>query len=116
MENYTFWYHHGDRLGEPESDVDVLEEIESDDGIKEMIKDLYPAIDERNFGFDSSTLEVDGEEPNDEARKFYKLLKDSEEATNPGCKKSKLANLSSSYTLRALVIGEINRLTCYYAC
>ena len=33
VKNYTFWYHHGERLGEPESDVDVLEEIENDDGI-----------------------------------------------------------------------------------
>ena len=33
VKNYTFWYDHGERLGEPESDNDVLEEIENDDGI-----------------------------------------------------------------------------------
>ncbi|XP_073047517.1 uncharacterized protein [Primulina eburnea] len=41
----------------------------------------------------SSSENKHGEEPNDEAKKFYRLLKDSEQPTYPGCDTSKLSVL-----------------------
>ncbi|KAG6503091.1 hypothetical protein ZIOFF_035380 [Zingiber officinale] len=82
MPNYTTWYHHGERFGESSSDDEESEGSDCD----EILRDLYPNMD----GFDRSGLEIgssknkNGEEPNDEAKTFYRLLKDSEQPTYPG--------------------------------
>ncbi|KAH0679094.1 hypothetical protein KY289_020269 [Solanum tuberosum] len=55
IKNYTFWYHHGERLGEPLSkseyefefeyeDGDEVEECESEDVVEELLRDLYPNL------------------------------------------------------------------------
>jgi len=86
IKNYTFWYHHGERLGEPLSesefefeseDGDEVEECESEDEVEELLRDLYPNLD-------GGTTHTDGddlleEEPNVEAKRFYSLLKDFEQ-------------------------------------
>ncbi|KAK6775858.1 hypothetical protein RDI58_026859 [Solanum bulbocastanum] len=52
IRNYTFWYHHGERLGEPlteyefeDKDGDAVEECESEDEVEELLRDLYPNLD-----------------------------------------------------------------------
>ncbi|XP_075515419.1 uncharacterized protein LOC142550065 [Primulina tabacum] len=92
MLNYTTWYHHGERLGESSSDDEESEGSDYD----EILRDLYPNMN----GFHRSGSEIGsssenkhGEEPNDEAKKFYRLLKDSEQPTYPGCDTSKLSVL-----------------------
>ncbi|KAG6493785.1 hypothetical protein ZIOFF_048788 [Zingiber officinale] len=81
MTNYTTWYHHGERFGESSSDDEESEGSDCD----EILRDLYPNMD----GFDRSGLEIgssknkNGEEPNDKAKTFYRLLKDSEQPTYP---------------------------------
>ncbi|KAM3307135.1 hypothetical protein P3S67_008878 [Capsicum chacoense] len=49
IENYTFWFHHGERLGEPISDFededeDAADDFESkdEDEVQELLRDLYP--------------------------------------------------------------------------
>ncbi|KAG6497048.1 hypothetical protein ZIOFF_044934 [Zingiber officinale] len=80
--NYTTWYHYGERFGKSSSDDEESEGSDYD----EILRDLYPDMD----GFDRSGLEIsssknkNGEESNDEAKTFYKLLKDSEQSTYPG--------------------------------
>ncbi|KAH0765148.1 hypothetical protein KY285_001019 [Solanum tuberosum] len=87
IHNYTFWYHHGERLGEPlselvseyedtseDEDGDEVEECESEDEVEELLRDLYPNLDGG-----TSHIECDDlleKEPNDEAKFFYNLLKD----------------------------------------
>ncbi|WMV20185.1 hypothetical protein MTR67_013570 [Solanum verrucosum] len=81
IKSYTFWYHHGEVLGEPESqcedgDDNEVENCENEDEIREILRDFYP----NHYGH---TLDVDcddslEEEPNVEAKKFYSLLGDFE--------------------------------------
>ncbi|KAK6791485.1 hypothetical protein RDI58_010566 [Solanum bulbocastanum] len=102
IKNYTFWYHHGERLCEPLSeskskfefafgDGVQVEECESDDEVQELLRDLYPNLD-------GGTTHVDGddllkEEPNVEAKRFYNLLKDFEQPLYQNSKASKLSSL-----------------------
>ncbi|KAK9083134.1 hypothetical protein Scep_029605 [Stephania cephalantha] len=108
MQNYTFWYHHGERREELDSDTDTyteeLSEFEGDDDIREMLWDVFLGIGENNLGIDSSNLEIRVNEPNDESRKFYKLLSDSEKPVYPSCKTSKLAAV-----IKLLQIKSIGR-------
>ncbi|XP_015168116.1 uncharacterized protein [Solanum tuberosum] len=89
IRNYTFWYHHGERLGEPlsvseskfedtseDEDGDEVEECESEDEVEELLRDLYPNLEGGTTHIDCDDLPE--EEPNAEARKFYNLLKDFE--------------------------------------
>ncbi|XP_019225059.1 PREDICTED: uncharacterized protein LOC109206668 [Nicotiana attenuata] len=82
IQNYTFWYHHGEKFGEPlseseDEDGDELEECESEDEVQELLRDLYPNIDGRTVHIDCDDLIE--EEPNIEAKRFYRLLKDFEQ-------------------------------------
>lgn len=96
IRNYTFWYHHGEVLGEPQSECEVeddneVEDYEDEDKIHEMLWDLYP-------NHDGGTADVNyndllGEEPNVEAKKFYNLLKDFEKPLYQNSKISKLSTL-----------------------
>ncbi|KAG5585215.1 hypothetical protein H5410_045649, partial [Solanum commersonii] len=50
IRNYTFWYHHRERLGEPltefeDEDGDAVEECESEDEVEDLLRDLYPNLD-----------------------------------------------------------------------
>ncbi|PHT64198.1 hypothetical protein T459_31868 [Capsicum annuum] len=80
LQNYTFWFHHGERLGEPlseseskdEHDAEV-EECDSEDEVEELLRYLYPNLD----GGVTHTNCVE-EDPNLVAKQFYKLLSDFE--------------------------------------
>ena len=84
IRNYTFWYHHGERSGEPLSESehddgeqhDVLEEYESEDEVEELLRDLYPNLD--GGATQTGCEDILEEEPNAEAKKYYDLLRDLE--------------------------------------
>ncbi|XP_049345089.1 uncharacterized protein LOC125809514 [Solanum verrucosum] len=102
IKNYTFWYYHGERLGEPLSESESkfefafgdgveVEECESEDEVEELLRDLYPNLD-------GGTTHANGddlleEEPNVEAKRFYSLLKDFEQPLYQNSKASKLSSL-----------------------
>jgi len=78
IQNYTFWYHHGERTGETEesdsefeNDENVIGEDDEEDEIHEILTDLHPTfnIENMNTGGD----DIPEEEPNPEAKRFYSL-------------------------------------------
>ncbi|WMV54811.1 hypothetical protein MTR67_048196 [Solanum verrucosum] len=128
VRSYTFWYHHGERLHEPESDSEFVDnnDIERDDEedeIHEILGDLYPNLNEviMNIGGDDFIEE--------EAKQFYSHLKDFEQPIYEGSKDSKLSTLvkllhiksigkwsNASFTmlLKMLKEGGSNLPTSYY--
>ncbi|KAH0769454.1 hypothetical protein KY290_013435 [Solanum tuberosum] len=82
IQNYTFWYHQGEHL---------VEDYESEDEIQELLKDLYPNVD--GGATQTSYGDVVVEEPNDEAKNFYSLLKDLEQPLYQNSMASKLSSL-----------------------
>nr|XP_009761715.1 PREDICTED: uncharacterized protein LOC104213864 isoform X2 [Nicotiana sylvestris] len=96
IQNYTFCYHHGEKLGEPQStpedveDYDI-EEADGEDEIHRILRDLYVDFDAYNTNTDGDDfLEV---EPNLQAKKFYRLLKDFEQPLYQNSKVSKLSTM-----------------------
>ncbi|WMV40936.1 hypothetical protein MTR67_034321 [Solanum verrucosum] len=96
IQNYTFWYHHGEHLGElvsnsDDENDDEVEGYESEDEVHELLKDLFPNVDEAatHAGYE----DVVEEEPNVEAKRFYNLLKDLEQPLYQNSKASKLSSL-----------------------
>ncbi|WMV46508.1 hypothetical protein MTR67_039893 [Solanum verrucosum] len=93
IQNYTFWYHHGERIGETEESDDENEigEDDEEDEIHEILTDLHPAfnIENMNTGGD----DIPEEEPNPEAKRFYSLLKEYDQPLYKGSKLSKLSTL-----------------------
>ncbi|KAL2943438.1 Neural cell adhesion molecule L1 [Bienertia sinuspersici] len=76
VKRYTFWYHHRERRDEPQSmsidgDGD-LEGNENKDKMLGMLRDLYPQYNNVSSPYDANNIE----EPNDDAKRFYNLLKD----------------------------------------
>ena len=103
LESYTFWYHHGEKLGESESDEEEDDEIaedKSEDEIEEIIGDLFPGFNEANDGPSSEAEQT--KVPNDEAKKFYRLLKDSEQPLYQGSRCSKLSSLIKLLHIKSL--------------
>ncbi|WCJ39818.1 hypothetical protein M5689_020778 [Euphorbia peplus] len=98
MENYTFWFHHGERRHGHSDEEESEEEEEEEDGdndddqVEDVVYDLYPDI------------ESNASEPNGEARKFYRLLNDLDQTLYPGCKTSKLHTL-----VKLLYIKSVGR-------
>ncbi|XP_020082200.1 uncharacterized protein LOC109705831 isoform X1 [Ananas comosus] len=110
VQNYTFWYHHGERSGEPQSESDgddgeEIEEDESDNEMHDIIRDLYPEFSDVGRDFENSNSmsndEIE-EEPNDEAKKFYRLLRDSNQPLYDGSKSSKLSLLVKLLHIKSL--------------
>nr|XP_016451210.1 PREDICTED: uncharacterized protein LOC107775916 [Nicotiana tabacum]XP_016451216.1 PREDICTED: uncharacterized protein LOC107775916 [Nicotiana tabacum]XP_016451223.1 PREDICTED: uncharacterized protein LOC107775916 [Nicotiana tabacum] len=96
IQNYTFWYHHGEVLGEPQLECEVednneVDDYEDKDEIHEMLRDLYPNHD--GGPADVGCNDLLEEEPNVEAKKFYSLLKDFEKPLYQSSKISKLSTL-----------------------
>nr|XP_034591753.1 uncharacterized protein LOC117853529 [Setaria viridis] len=98
--NYRFWYHHGEVVGEPETDSDVEEDSASHgateegyNGMEELMMDLFPHETNpvSNIETPPSPNEASDEEPNVEAAKFYKLLEDLNQPLYEGSSISKLA-------------------------
>ncbi|XP_019189999.1 PREDICTED: uncharacterized protein LOC109184453 [Ipomoea nil] len=106
--NYTFWYHHGERRGEPQSDNEEEEhESENDEEIQELLEDIYLeyySFDKSGSNIGTSNHIEHGEEPNEEANAFYKMLKEFEQPAYPGCNTSKL-----SIIVKLLYIKSIGR-------
>ncbi|XP_050229112.1 uncharacterized protein LOC126678253 [Mercurialis annua] len=101
MENYTFWYHHGERSGEPQSesegDNDEELEDEEEDDVQEILRDFYP-----NFYDVDGNGDPLGEEPNTEAKQFYMLLEDSQHPLYPSSKTSKLSALINLLHIKSI--------------
>lgn len=96
IQSYTFWYHHGGRLGQPESNSEFVEDnnIENDDDedeMHELLRDLHPDFIEENMNTTSDDFVE--EEPNPEAKRFYGLLNDYEQPFYEGSKARKLSTL-----------------------
>ncbi|WMV09010.1 hypothetical protein MTR67_002395 [Solanum verrucosum] len=108
IRNYTFWYHHGERLGEllteyesEDEDGDGVEECESEDEVEELLRDLYPNLDGGSTHTDCDDLL---EEPNVEAKKFfYSLLKNFEKSLYENSKASKLSSLIKLLHIKKVV-------------
>jgi hypothetical protein len=97
--NYRFWYHHGEVLGEPETDSDVEEHGDSHgeteegyNGMEELLMDMFP----HETNPESNTVTSSEDEPNAEAAKFYKLL---EELNQPLYKGSSISKLAATVKL-----------------
>nr|XP_033514148.1 uncharacterized protein LOC104104520 [Nicotiana tomentosiformis] len=93
IQNYPFWYHHGKKLGEPQSNLediedDNIEEVDGEDKIHGILRDLYPDFDADNTNIDGDDFLE--EEPNLETKIFYKLLKDFEQPLYQNSKVSKI--------------------------
>ena len=97
VQNYTFWYHHGERKGESESESEsefesegeedeVLETIREEE-IHGIMRDFFPtlnAFNKNRADFGGQSHNVQKEDPNDEAKKFYRLLTDLEQPLYEG--------------------------------
>nr|CAD1832988.1 unnamed protein product [Ananas comosus var. bracteatus] len=130
VQNYTFWYHHGERSGEPQSESDgddgeEIEEDESENEMHEIIRDLYPEFSDVYLEFsdvcrdfeNSNSMSNDEieEEPNDEAKKFYRWKHDK----HSGETKQKVAQIHKQDNnlimedLLSLSRGPTKYVTCY---
>jgi len=89
VQRSAFWYHHGERFNEPSVEVDNDDDTNEYDEMQDILRDLYPEFNEE----DSFVHESQEEEPNNEAKRFYRLLKDSQEFVDDGCKSSKMSTL-----------------------
>ena len=89
----TLLDHHGERANEPQSENDEMEgefvseeglksRNQSDDEIDEMIRDLFPLYHGVSEQGSSSNADF-VEEPNEDAKRFYRLLKDFEQPAYP---------------------------------
>ncbi|OIT08864.1 hypothetical protein A4A49_63939, partial [Nicotiana attenuata] len=105
---YNRWIHHG------ESDSSSDDEINSsansdlgndDDATFEMLHDMYHGVPIDNITHDPSDESAESryEEPNAEAKSFYRLLKDAEQKLYPDCEKfSKLSFVMRLFQMKCL--------------
>ncbi|XP_009796469.1 uncharacterized protein [Nicotiana sylvestris] len=105
---YNRWIHHG------ESDSSSDDEINSsansdlgndDDATFEMLHDMYHGVPIDNITHDPSDESAESryEEPNAEAKSFYRLLKDAEQKLHPDCEKfSKLSFVMRLFQMKCL--------------
>ena len=112
---YTLWYHHREMSGEAQSDFEFVDDndIEEDDGEDEIdgfLRHLYPDINGDNMN--NSGNDFLEEEPNVEAKKFYRLLKDLDLPLYESAKVSKLSTWLNCLSLKVLVIGVMSHLQC----
>ncbi|XP_021848834.2 uncharacterized protein [Spinacia oleracea] len=116
VKRYTFWFHHGERLeqepqlvcdgdndGDDDGDDNIVEENGNElDEMLGIIRDLYPECNNVGSSLNDSNLE----EPNADAKRFYNLLKDSQDPVYEGCKSSRMSAL-----LKLLHIKTLGRWT-----
>ena len=99
VKRYIFWYHHGQTFREPS--VEMNDDDDDDDDIDEMqgiLKDLYHDFNDIT-SFDHDNEE---EEPNNAAKRFFRLLKDSQDPVYDGCKSSKMSALVRLFHIKTL--------------
>ena len=102
VKRYKFWYHHGERLDEPEplyDSDDDLDENDNSDEVCDILRDLYPEH-HNDAGFSSDVNNV--EEPNANAKRFYELLQESQEPVYEGCKSSRISVLLELLHIKTL--------------
>ncbi|KAF2322392.1 hypothetical protein GH714_013284 [Hevea brasiliensis] len=79
IRNYTFWYHHGERVGESESNLESVQQSEDEPSneMHDILRDLYPEFcgqDTNDMDTDIFACDIHKEEPNEEANKFYRSI------------------------------------------
>jgi len=72
VKRYTFWHHHGEIFSELSVEMND-DDDDNIDEIQDILKDLYHDFNDiRSFDHDREK-----EEPNDKAKRFFRLLDDS---------------------------------------
>ncbi|XP_057246774.1 uncharacterized protein LOC104900417 [Beta vulgaris subsp. vulgaris] len=82
IEGYTFWYHHGERVGEDTFESQSSEEVGDDELLDDynenemdtILRDFFPNCS--GFAENDSFSELRAEDPNDDAKKFFRLFDD----------------------------------------
>ena len=110
--SYTFWYHHGERIGEDSTrsqsctDEDEALDFHSEDEIETMVRDLFPyssnLLDDNEIHVKSSTHETRAEDPNDDAATFYRLFDDFQTPLYEGAATSKLSAVVNLLHIKTL--------------
>ncbi|XP_038713903.1 uncharacterized protein LOC120007624 isoform X1 [Tripterygium wilfordii] len=110
--NYMTWILHGEKLNASTKasnfncDENLNEEVQMDD-VDDLIGLVHDAYAFENVNTSQTHEEMFGETPNDEASKFYKLLKDATVELYPSSKVSKL-----SFIVKFLNLKTLHNLTC----
>ncbi|XP_057998652.1 uncharacterized protein LOC110631536 [Hevea brasiliensis] len=107
IRNCTFWYHHGERVGESESNLESVQQSEDEPSneMHDILRDLYPEFcgqDTNDMDTDIFACDIHKEEPNEEANKFYRLLRDFEQPLYQVSKSSKLSCLVKLLHIKSL--------------
>ena len=108
LKRYTFWYYHWETLDEPNVKMNDGDDMGEPDEMQGILRDLYHDFDDTG-SFDHDEQE---EELNNEAKRFYRLLKESQHSIYDGCKSSKMYALVN-FILRLWDDGVISHLPCY---
>ncbi|CAN0901961.1 hypothetical protein LINGRAHAP2_LOCUS21718 [Linum grandiflorum] len=99
LPSYTFWFHHGERLGESTSEADGnIAESE----LHQLLSDLYPNIASNSEAATDLDDNMFDSEPNPEAKRFYKLIDESKMPVYHGCKISILSLLVKLLHIKTL--------------
>jgi len=113
---YDRWIYHGesDSSSDNGTNVGTDSDIWNDDtSTFEMLHDLYRGVSTNSHEFDENS-ESNCEEPNTEAKIFYRLLKDAEQKLYPHCEKfSKPSFVMRLFQMKCLLAGVIPHLTLY---
>lgn len=100
-ENYICWIYHGEDITSFSS-VHHYDKTEPLDDIHAMLNEAFGNIHEIDEEI-APKEDVCHENPNEEAKKFYKLLENSEQELYPGCKRfSKLAFIIRLFHIKCL--------------
>ena len=107
VRNYDFWIFHGE---EKIPTIDIIDDDSSedtnDDGTDDMAGLIADVIGEPNFvafGSDERVAQEINEEPNDNAKRFYRLIRDAETKLYPGCENfSKLSFIVKLLHIKSL--------------
>ncbi|WVZ75536.1 hypothetical protein U9M48_023579 [Paspalum notatum var. saurae] len=99
IKNYRFWYHHGEVLGEPETDSEDVEDGDSHEAeeydhsrAEDVLMDLFAeCFNPISDNLDPANPNESVEEPNAEASKFYELLDELNKPLYEGSNTSKLS-------------------------
>ncbi|XP_057992372.1 uncharacterized protein LOC110654321 [Hevea brasiliensis] len=112
IHNYTFWYHHGERVGESESNLESVEQSEDEPSneMHDILRDLYPEFcgqDTNDMDTNIFACDIHKEELNEETNKFYRLLRDFEQPLYQDELLPQGSNLPQSYYDAKKVIQDL---------
>ncbi|XP_015159585.1 uncharacterized protein [Solanum tuberosum] len=104
-QTYKKWIHHGelDLSLDDETNINEDSNLENDDApIFEILHDIYHGVSNNSHDF-VETTELGHEEPNIEAKNFYRLMKDVEIRLYPNCEKfSKLSFIVRLFQMKCM--------------